>query len=188
MPRRRSSSSSSESGRSAARQRKSRKSAFSAFSVDKKTFRYAADCALIGIIFVMPVIMGGRHPLGRLVYVALVTMLTVCSLCESSTDRESSWRKSGVEWLLLGGLAILVLQVYQLPANILQQISPFQSELLPNFSTEMSQTIGLGGWTQISLTPHATWLGMGMFVAHACLLYTSPSPRDKRQSRMPSSA
>ena len=32
----------------------------------------------------------------------------------------------------------------------------------------------------------------GSFVAetlsHACLLYTSPSPRDKRQSRMPSSA
>ena len=25
-------------------------------------------------------------------------------------------------------------------------------------------------------------------LAHACLLYTSPSPRDKRQSRMPSSA
>ena len=24
--------------------------------------------------------------------------------------------------------------------------------------------------------------------AHTCLLYTSPSPRDKRQSRMPSSA
>ena len=25
-------------------------------------------------------------------------------------------------------------------------------------------------------------------VIHSCLLYTSPSPRDKRQSRMPSSA
>ena len=25
-------------------------------------------------------------------------------------------------------------------------------------------------------------------VCHTCLLYTSPSPRDKRQSRMPSSA
>ena len=25
-------------------------------------------------------------------------------------------------------------------------------------------------------------------IANACLLYTSPSPRDKRQSRMPSSA
>ena len=29
----------------------------------------------------------------------------------------------------------------------------------------------------------------GIFdVSHICLLYTSPSPRDKRQSRMPSSA
>ena len=27
-----------------------------------------------------------------------------------------------------------------------------------------------------------------IFVNHSCLLYTSPSPRDKRQSRMPSSA
>ena len=27
-----------------------------------------------------------------------------------------------------------------------------------------------------------------MFVSSICLLYTSPSPRDKRQSRMPSSA
>ena len=26
------------------------------------------------------------------------------------------------------------------------------------------------------------------FVSNSCLLYTSPSPRDKRQSRMPSSA
>ena len=25
-------------------------------------------------------------------------------------------------------------------------------------------------------------------ISYACLLYTSPSPRDKRQSRMPSSA
>ena len=28
----------------------------------------------------------------------------------------------------------------------------------------------------------------GLFVLVGCLLYTSPSPRDKRQSRMPSSA
>ena len=28
----------------------------------------------------------------------------------------------------------------------------------------------------------------GIHLAHLCLLYTSPSPRDKRQSRMPSSA
>ena len=35
-----------------------------------------------------------------------------------------------------------------------------------------------------------TWFGVGgnAEVLYICLLYTSPSPRDKRQSRMPSSA
>ena len=32
------------------------------------------------------------------------------------------------------------------------------------------------------------WLGGQHFCKKICLLYTSPSPRDKRQSRMPSSA
>ena len=30
--------------------------------------------------------------------------------------------------------------------------------------------------------------GIGKLLFNSCLLYTSPSPRDKRQSRMPSSA
>ena len=33
-----------------------------------------------------------------------------------------------------------------------------------------------------------TTLEMGQVLGMPCLLYTSPSPRDKRQSRMPSSA
>ena len=33
-----------------------------------------------------------------------------------------------------------------------------------------------------------TQLSQNLIAAYACLLYTSPSPRDKRQSRMPSSA
>ena len=31
------------------------------------------------------------------------------------------------------------------------------------------------------------WIGINLYI-NGCLLYTSPSPRDKRQSRMPSSA
>ena len=40
--------------------------------------------------------------------------------------------------------------------------------------------------------PQAGWMQMRSVLSrehlHDCLLYTSPSPRDKRQSRMPSSA
>ena len=34
----------------------------------------------------------------------------------------------------------------------------------------------------------AAVVARGASVANSCLLYTSPSPRDKRQARMPSSA
>ena len=37
-------------------------------------------------------------------------------------------------------------------------------------------------------SPRRRFLGTGYGTEGACLLYTSPSPRDKRQSRMPSSA
>ena len=137
--------------------------------IDKTSFRYAADCALIGIIFVMPLVMGGRHPLGHLIYVALVTLLTICSFCEATSDRNARWQKSRIEWILFLGLFAIVLQIIRLPRNILTAISPGQSDLLPSLSSEWAHSLGLTSWTQISLTPHATWLGLGMFVAHAML-------------------
>ena len=37
-------------------------------------------------------------------------------------------------------------------------------------------------------TADLLWLNMGFEQYHTCLLYTSPSPRDRTRSRMPSSA
>ena len=44
--------------------------------------------------------------------------------------------------------------------------------------------------TLVELGAECRWSSCNIFSTqdHACLLYTSPSPRDKRQSRMPSSA
>ena len=39
-----------------------------------------------------------------------------------------------------------------------------------------------------ALLPMATGMTLALSLIAICLLYTSPSPRDKRQSRMPSSA
>ena len=57
------------------------------------------------------------------------------------------------------------------------------------FSTEdkMLKRAGLDYWEHVNITYHDS---IEEFFANTegCLLYTSPSPRDKRQSRMPSSA
>ena len=63
-----------------------------------------------------------------------------------------------------------------LRAIILMVAGSFFFALGDMFMKLASQTVPIG---QVVVT-----LGLGLI----CLLYTSPSPRDKRQSRMPSSA
>ena len=49
--------------------------------------------------------------------------------------------------------------------------------------------LSLGGLSQHSTARRGNILGIiGMTLAILCLLYTSPSPRDRQKSRMPSSA
>ena len=58
------------------------------------------------------------------------------------------------------------------------------------FSLELKDSKKLGEKSRIkianSLIKESVCISIG--IATNCLLYTSPSPRDKRQSRMPSSA
>ena len=60
-----------------------------------------------------------------------------------------------------------------------------------DFKEEISAMPGTYRWDINGLIKEVTraWeLGIRCVVLFPCLLYTSPSPRDKRQSRMPSSA
>ena len=49
-------------------------------------------------------------------------------------------------------------------------------------ATSLNFILGYGGMAALG---HAGFIGVG---AYTCLLYTSPSPRDRTRSRMPSSA
>ena len=58
-------------------------------------------------------------------------------------------------------------------------------------SSVVARKIGAHDWTEAKrLMSHAIWMVIGFTIALSflCLLYTSPSPRDQRGSRMPSSA
>ena len=63
---------------------------------------------------------------------------------------------------------------YEFPGGKVDKGETFESALQREIKEELS--IGIKIYKKISSQ------------IHNCLLYTSPSPRDKRQSRMPSSA
>ena len=80
------------------------------------------------------------------------------------------WRSPKL-WITLASLAFIGVALVQQGAQLRQQSLDSQ------------------GWWWLVLGLGLTWLSILMNgVAWRCLLYTSPSPRDQRGSRMPSSA
>lgn len=128
------------------------------------------DFGLLGVLFVAPLFMGGRHPLGQLVFVALVCATFLAWMLGKCLDRsQPCWIRLGVWPLLLGGLGVVSLQLFPLPQAWLSALSPALNGMLPAWSAEGVNPSQLGTWAQLSLAPEATRNGLIMYVAYAIL-------------------
>ena len=128
------------------------------------------DLALAAVIFLAPLLLGGRHDTGRLVYVGCVVAAAVCWLGRLCVSPKPRWRLSGAEPLIVLGLVLLVLQLVPLPATVIERVSPEQVKLLPAWTADGDQAALLGTWDRLSLTPRSTQGGLVTFLAH-CLLF-----------------
>ena len=127
------------------------------------------DLGLAAVIFIAPLFMGGRHPLGRLVFVCIVCVTALIWSVRQCVKVEARWRWSGAEFLLLAGLLLVFTQLVPLPPSLLQTVSPNISNLLPLWSSHGETTIQLGTWSTVSLAPAATRGGLIIFLAYALL-------------------
>lgn len=114
-------------------------------------------------LFLAPLAMGGRHPWGRLVYVALIGLLTVTWLLASARDK-LPLRRSGIEMIACLGLLIVLAQSIPLPVAWRHTLSPQIDTLLPAWQ-DADGVVG-HSWRTLSLTPHATRLGGWIYIAH----------------------
>lgn len=128
-----------------------------------------SDLALIGVIFVAPLFMGGRHPAGRFAYISLVSVFAIAWSLRQAFVGTDRLRRSGAEWLLVLGLLLIGLQIVPLSGATMKYIAPFQQELLPLWN---GTDVSIGIWNTISLCPTATRLGMATYLAHVLLFLT----------------
>jgi O-antigen ligase/tetratricopeptide (TPR) repeat protein len=127
------------------------------------------DAGLLAVLFLAPLFMGGRGEIGRLVYIALVCGTAFCFLTRQCLRASARWRWSGLEWLLLAGLLLIVLQLAPLPAGLLRMLSPHVPGLLPLWTSPAAAETQLGAWNQLTLAPPATRAGLATFLAHGLL-------------------
>ncbi|MGB6041989.1 MAG: O-antigen ligase family protein [Pirellulales bacterium] len=134
---------------------------------------HACDFALMGVIFVAPYFMGGRHPLGQLVFVLFVVLFAVTWLVQKTLAGDRRWRSSAAQWIVLAGITVLVVQLTPLPTATVNWLAPRSAETMPLWSADADSPVRLGTWQTVSVTPVATRAGLAMFLAYSLLFLIS---------------
>ena len=66
------------------------------------------DGLLAAVVLLAPLFMGGRHPLGKLVYVVIVCAMSLAWFFAQCFKREGRWRWSSAELLVAAGTLLLL--------------------------------------------------------------------------------
>ncbi|HWC88922.1 MAG TPA: hypothetical protein VG433_04685, partial [Pirellulales bacterium] len=140
------------------------------------------DAGLIGVPLLTPWFMGGRHPLGELVLVTLAVVVAISWLADQAlARREVTIARTRAEWLLLGGIALVIVQMLPLPQALLDMLSPHTRQLLPLWRGSTTLAGSLGNWNQVSMTPDWTQAGLILLLSYG-MLFTVAAQRLKRMA------
>jgi O-antigen ligase/tetratricopeptide (TPR) repeat protein len=126
------------------------------------------DLGLASVVFVAPLFLGGRHPIGELAYVVTVCFTALAWTLRQGLASPGRWQWSWGELFLPACLSLLVMQLVPWPADWLDRLSPSIAETLPLWSAH-GDTSRLDEWRTLSLFPEATRGALVLFLAHALL-------------------
>lgn len=120
----------------------------------------AVDLSIGGCIFAVPLLLGGRHPLGQLLLVILAVVGAVAWTTRRSLAARAIWRHSRIEPLLLAAAALLVFQLTPLPECLLAWLRGDAAQTLSLWVSQDSSLQAvpghMGRWACLSLAPWAT--------------------------------
>ena len=147
-------------------------SAATGLSFDAACLR-VVDAGLWAIVFVTPLVFGGRHPWGRLLLVTLSVVVSLAWLLRQGALGQGQWTRTAASVIALAALLVVGLQVVPLPAAWIASLSPRTAEVLPLWSADAPEALRWGTWRTLSLAPEETRLALAMLVAYALLFITT---------------
>ena len=141
-------------------------------SLDDACLR-VVDAGLWAVVFVVPLLFGGRHNLGRFVFVALCVVISLAWFIRQAVLGNGTWTRSAASGIMLLALAVVGAQLVPLPSDWIESLSPRIATLLPLWSAESSEALEWGRWQTLSLAPEETRLALATLVAYALLFTTT---------------
>ena len=141
-------------------------------SLDDACLR-VVDVGLWAVVFVAPLFFGGRHNLGRFVFVVLCVVISVAWFIRQAVLGNGTWTRSAASGIMLLALALVGAQLVPLPSGWIETLSPRTANLLPLWNAESSEALEWGRWQTLSLAPGETRLALATVVAYVLLFTTT---------------
>ncbi len=158
---------------SRSRKSRSRVSGRSEGSPLASTCLQIVDFSLLGILFVAPLFFGGRHLLGRIVFIVLASTAGVAWLTHQALLKQGKWTHTWANVVGLAALLLVALQLVPLSSDWLEQLAPRNASLLTLWNNEGGAVPHLGDWQTLTLTPSSTKIALATLIAYVLLFVTA---------------
>jgi len=129
----------------------------------------ATDLGLLGSLVLVPGCLGGRTPTGHLVLVIVAVWTALCWSLHRLSGSDTQWRWSRTEPLWLAAVALVVLQLSELPPAWLDWLSPRHAQLLGTAELRAGEEVLWSPWRRLSLGPGETASGLATLLAYGML-------------------
>ena len=131
------------------------------------------DGALAGVVFVLPLVMGGRHPLGQLMLAALAVTAGLAWAVRQIFRPHPIWRPTWALALVAGGIMLVALQAVPLPQPLLEFLAPSHAKLLSLWNNAQPDAASLGSWSTISFAPEETRRNLVLLISYGLLFFVA---------------
>jgi len=131
------------------------------------------DACLFGVIFIAPLFFGGRHPVGRLVFIILSCLAAVAWFTHQAFAKRARGTPTKTYAIAAAALLLVTMQLIPLPTSWLEHLSPRTEALLTLWTADTSESVQFGTWPTLSLTPSSTKIALAMLVAYVLLFITT---------------
>lgn len=131
----------------------------------------ATDCSFVLAVVLAPCFMGGRHPLGALVFIACCCLISLLVSVRQWLYPVAR-RLNLLDLVLIAGVVLVLVQLLPLPSSLLHWISPGLKAALPLWQGAEGET-HLGTWQTVSLVPTLTRQSLGVFLGYVMFYFSA---------------
>lgn len=141
-------------------------------SVIARRLSALGDLCVVVAVLVVPMTSACLQDLGVAIFVACSLLLGLSWAAQQIMNPSDGSGVSGAEFIILGAIGLICLQMVPLPASALAGLAPFSQDYLTLWGTPDGQVLGSTPWQTISLTPALTRSGLVLLIAYALFFLT----------------